>query len=478
MNAFPEVAMMEAAEYGFNVTQFSTFITDPPSVASDGASCPDGTKEIYFVVSSPNAGVDTFSYAIKSVTDHGKITKVRNSGGTLISPERSIVIGPRTYTAKFPMRFNNQVAFDCQEPTSNNGPEGSSPQDPSPQGPDTFATVSTQGLIYYEAAYKEYYQTSFEDIPETVRRRCTYSYDQPSFRVTRMCAVSGEYTVQATKAETTVRSDDSNILVTDANGCTLADVDVPGVAADSATPLTSIKTFVISAPTNTQYDLDNVTGIDSCTKLYAPNHATLAPPATVPSKPVCPAGYRLMETVTQTSTNGATNEWYVAHIIYNDTTNTTEHAARTSMQRSKGGKAHALGLDSWCVLPGNYSLNLWDYSGLSGASLGWRGGGVFLTDVNDCKVLHATAQGASNTTYYFTVTAGNDLTPAVCPNGTTAYNKSEGWCTYEIGDLSATCNTLDVRSSIITGTSASQRDCNTVWGRSANLFELHRCQVK
>ena len=66
------------------------------------------------------------------------------------------------------------------------------------------------------------------------------------------------------------------------------------------------------------------------------------------------------------------------------------------MQRSKGGEAHTLGLDSWCVRPGNYSLNMWDHSGLSGASLGWRGGGIFLTDANDCKVLHATAQGWSS----------------------------------------------------------------------------------
>jgi hypothetical protein len=31
MNTFPEVAMMEAVEGGYNVSQFSTIITDPPS---------------------------------------------------------------------------------------------------------------------------------------------------------------------------------------------------------------------------------------------------------------------------------------------------------------------------------------------------------------------------------------------------------------------------------------------------------------
>ena len=133
------------------------------------------------------------------------------------------------------------------------------------------------------------------------------------------------------------------------------------------------------------------------------------------------------------------------------------------MQRSKGGEAHTLGLDSWCVRPGNYSLNMWDHSGLSGASLGWTGGGIFLTDANDCKVLHATAQGTGNATHYFTVTAGNDATPAVCPNGTTVFNKSEGWCTYDVaGELSTTCNALDVRSAITTASSASQTDCQTV----------------
>ena len=49
--------------------------------------------------------------------------------------------------------------------------------------------------------------------------------------------------------------------------------------------------------------------------------------AMAPSKPTCPIGYRLLETVTQTSTNGATNEWYAAHVVYNDTTNAALYSA-------------------------------------------------------------------------------------------------------------------------------------------------------
>jgi len=452
MNMYPEIAMMEAVEFGFNVPQFSTYITDLPS---DEASCPDGTETIYFVVSSPTAGLDTFSYGVKSVTDHGKITKVRNSGGTLISPKRTMIAEGQAYTAKFPVRYDGGVAFDCFSAMGKPQP-----------GPATSATPDTMGIIYYETAYKELFDyTTLEasSIPQTVRASCTYGSDQPSFQVSKMCAAHGEYTLQGTKAESEVRSAGSKVMVTDANGCRLAEAEVPAVATSSTTPSTNIGAFSISATTSTRYFFDNITGIDSCTKLYAPAYATVAPAATAPSKPVCPTGYRLMESVTQTSTNGATNEWYVAHIIYNDTTNETLHAAHTPMRRSRGGKAHAIGLNSWCLLPGNYSLNLWDYSGLSGTELGWKSGGVFLSDANDCKVLHATAQGVGNATSYFTVVAGNDATPAVCPDG--VLNKTEGWCTYEVvGELATTCNALDVRAAITTESSTSQTDCHTVWG--------------
>jgi hypothetical protein len=210
MNSFPEIAMMEAVEAGFNVTQFSTYITDPPS---DGASCPDGSEEMYFIVSSPVAGMDTFSYGVKSVTDHGKVTKVRNSGGTLISPKRTMVSGPQTYTAKFPVRFNGELAFDCFE-VSGSSTTGST-------APATFATSNNFGIIYYEIAYKELYNTALRDaqfIPQSAMASCTYAYVEPSFRASRLCAAAGEYTIQGTKAQSSVSSAGSKVIVTDANG--------------------------------------------------------------------------------------------------------------------------------------------------------------------------------------------------------------------------------------------------------------------
>lgn len=192
-----------------------------------------------------------------------------------------------------------------------------------------------------------------------------------------------------------------------------------------------------------------------------------------PSKPTCPVGYHLLESVTQTSSNGGTNEWFVAHVVYNDTTNETMYSARTPMGRSQAGKAHTLNLDAWCVRPGNYSLNLWDYSGLTGANLGWKGGGVFLSDADDCQIVHATAEGVSNATYYFTVSAaGDDATTARCSNGTAAVrNKTEGWCTYAVTEaLAATCNALEVRLPVTASSTADHTNCNTVRGFGQQCF--------
>ena len=180
--------------------------------------------------------------------------------------------------------------------------------------------------------------------------------------------------------------------------------------------------------------------------------------------------------------DGATNEWYVSHVVYNDSaTNQALYTARTSMGRPVGAsKAHGLHLESWCVRPGNYSLDLRDYHEYL---TGWFGGGrgnhahhppphavfkkavftrpfhidvatrfiptspqtrgcirtpeceafknasierlkkksektnpptdcdewlddpglgVFLSDANDCQIMHATAENTANSTYYFT----------------------------------------------------------------------------
>lgn len=51
----------------------------------------------------------------------------------------------------------------------------------------------------------------------------------------------------------------------------------PGKAAAYDTPISVVKTFLILANTSTEYSFDNVTGIDTCEKLYAPAYATVAP---------------------------------------------------------------------------------------------------------------------------------------------------------------------------------------------------------
>lgn len=51
----------------------------------------------------------------------------------------------------------------------------------------------------------------------------------------------------------------------------------PGRAPAYDKPTSVAETFNILAETGTEYSFDNVTGIDTCQKLYAPAYATVAP---------------------------------------------------------------------------------------------------------------------------------------------------------------------------------------------------------
>ena len=130
--------MMTAIENGFDVPQFSESITDP---RADG-SCGAGSKEIYFIIQSPFAGLDTFSYGVTSTTDHRRVTKIRRSGGSLLSPLRYVTVkdGPvsSTYDVKFPMRLGNLVQYDCYAAAS----------------APSFGALDAWGFYNYEAAYK------------------------------------------------------------------------------------------------------------------------------------------------------------------------------------------------------------------------------------------------------------------------------------------------------------------------------------
>ena len=69
-------------------------------------------------------------------------------------------------------------------------------------------------------------------------------------------------------------------------------------------PVTATRVFNVRSDAGADYSIDNVTGLDTCEKTYAPAHAVPAPAAMQGVKPACPTGYRLLETVTQTAKNG------------------------------------------------------------------------------------------------------------------------------------------------------------------------------
>jgi len=104
-------------------------------------------------------------------------------------------------------------------------------------------------------------------------------------------------------------------------------------------------------------------------------------------------------------------------------------------------------------------MTLWDYS-----LAGWGGGGVFLTDFNDCLVMHATAPGVANSTAYFTVAAGVDDASATCVNASLVRDRSQGWCTFDYANMFSTCNAVDTRSEITDASSAAQRTCKAGGG--------------
>ena len=107
----PELELMTAIEASFSIPQFSEAITVPNS--TDG-SCPDDTKEIYVVLTSPFSGLDTFSYGIRSVSDSYKVTKARMSGGSLLSPERFIRLDDTLVQAQLPTGvLNEHIYLDC-----------------------------------------------------------------------------------------------------------------------------------------------------------------------------------------------------------------------------------------------------------------------------------------------------------------------------------------------------------------------------
>ena len=104
--------------------------------------------------------------------------------------------------------------------------------------------------------------------------------------------------------------------MTDANGCPLAGVDVPLHSTHPSIPDTVKDTFQINSFTGSSYSVDP-NGVPSCAVRYSSRFRGLHPRP--PEKPKCEEGFRLIETVTQTSWMGSKNEWEVQRVIFNDT---------------------------------------------------------------------------------------------------------------------------------------------------------------
>mmetsp|Transcript_10574 Transcript_10574/g.42685 ORF Transcript_10574/g.42685 Transcript_10574/m.42685 type:complete len:2274 (-) Transcript_10574:246-7067(-) len=457
----PEVALMEAIEEGYGETGkfelFSKLITDK----KDGVACPATFEEIHLLIESPDATLDTFSYGIIAEEDYGgdatsgtgKYTNARMSGGTLLSPERYLTSSTGAeHTAKFPMRIDGAVAFDCVQDVSNTAPTVKSSYD------DNVA----YGVFNYEVAYKQANLLYMTEVPKYLRGRCAYKGKKPKLEVVKKCVKTGQdYKLHVFRAEYYVQanssSTDSKIFITDKNGCEIAvnaTATVPKRAEDRFEPATAASNSFAVSQIAGSYKIDPETGIDNCPagrkKIYAPTFAEKATgtkDGTV--KATCPSGKKLVEVVTQNSWDGAKNAWTVQHVVFNDTellkgtkyTAAILSEATTFMFREQSVD-NALQIDFWCLHPGNYSIKLTDSSVQSSTKdEGWRGGGVLVTDQNDCEIYNEKPTKKVPDASYFVV---KSTTSTTCSKK--SYNKTQGFCTYDLDVMGKLCNTKDTRS--------------------------------
>ena len=496
----PEIALMEAIESGFSIPQFSTYISAFPEESS---GCPVGEKEIHIVVESPNGGMDAFSYGIRSITDDNRVTVVRHSGGTLLSPERYLVDADgATRKAKLPQRIGGGIQrepvmfFDCQPEMRSDGLAGVETAEFSPD--DVRAVASP----VWEVAQKRMADvTKFSDLPESERGSCFYSTEDSIFKTSRMCAKPGEYTLQASKASSNVRVEGTKVYVTDAIGCNLAQVDVPSISASATIPSTVKVNFTITIGdglSGSEHAIDPLTGVLTCASpAYSVSHSVKMSSSTSTSKPVCETGYRLVEMVTQTSWEGDKNFWMVHHVTFNDTaideagiggegtaSDFADHllfSTRTDMHFSTA-TADTLSVDQWCMRPGNYSITLFDrYAASNLAETGWRGGSVFASGFDECEIFQTSPRGNSAATTYFVIRPGEDqplgMNPPCAYWGLTRRNISSGWCTYNLDTATDMCAEVDSRSEITKSTTAQQIRCMEGVCRNPRCHEdmlLHR----
>jgi hypothetical protein len=389
------------------------------------------------------------------------------SGGTLLSPQRYLTSSTGAeYTVKFPMRVNDEIMFDCMQ-----GVE-------TPTVQSSYDDNVAYGVFNYEAAYKQVNSetvkensqhdpviSKFTDLPAYMRGRCSYKGEKPKLKVVKKCALRNKsYKLHVFRADHFVQanssSTDTQIFITDKNGCEI-DVNAAATVPKRAN-MTNEGQIVVDTDTSDSftvgttgsYQIDPETGIDNCPsglkKIYAPTYAARATGTKDGSvRATCPSGKNLVEVVTQTSWDGAKNAWTVQHVVFNDTlllggTKFTEailSEAITFMYREQSVD-NALQMDFWCLHPGNYSITLTDSSVQSvTANEGWRGGGVIVTDKNDCEIYSEKPTKKVPDASYFVV---KSTAATSCSKKT--YNKTQGFCTYDVDVMGTLCNTKDTRS--------------------------------
>jgi hypothetical protein len=275
---------MTAIESSFSIPQFSEDITTPNSI--DG-SCPDDTKEIHVVLTSPFSGLDTFSFGIRSVSDSYKVTEARMSGGSLLSPERFIRLDDALVKAQLPTGvLDDFVYLDCM-------PEKFS-LDSLNAKQYNLSSIVTYGTPYFEWAqeiqpgYHFVVPKTFGHQTEGVVGQCLYMRESVS-KATKYCAKEGDYSVQTARTGFIVGLTDAEVHITDSKGCSLGSASVPERTQGGTGATVSKSEFSVNP---TAGDSSNCKAFELDDGIVAK-----APSITPPEKPTCPKGQRLLSVV-------------------------------------------------------------------------------------------------------------------------------------------------------------------------------------
>ena len=449
----PELELMTAIETSFSIPQFSEAITMPNSTDD---SCPDDTKEIYVVLTSPFSGLDTFSYGIRSASDSYKVTKARMSGGSLLSPERFIKLDDALVKAQLPTgALNDHIYLDCM-------PEKLSLYSLDNNTGYKLSSIVTYGTPYFEWA-QEVQPQLLNLVPQNEGNeyppygypiegavgQCVYMRESVGLKTTKYCAKEGEYEIQTARTGYILGLTDAKVHIADSKGCSLGVASVPNRSVVGVGATASKSKFSVNSTTG---------GSSDCKTIMLDDGVVAKAPSVIPpEKPACPTGQRLLSMMTQTSFLGRRNYWVVYRVethAVGDGGDSVTTKARTSMILLNPGD-NQFSIDHWCVAPGDYEVEMIDTASalgeLSGeqgprAKEGWRGGGVSIVMANGCELEKTYPSGTSRLAKPFSVPAGDDadevfLQTDCKATGTRSEKRdtSRGWCSFETNTTS-NCN--------------------------------------